>query len=112
MLRSGRQGSLLPVLDLESELGGDYHVFAERTQCIANKFFVCKRAVHFCGIEERNAELHRLPKERNHLLFFFGRAITEAHPHAAAADSRDVQIAFSKFAFFHTSSFPILSFVV
>src|ERR1700737_482586 len=61
-------------------------------------------AVDFGGIEECDAAFHGRPDDRDHLLLFSGRTVAKAHSHAAQPDSRDFQIAFSKFALLHCSS--------
>ncbi len=91
-------------VDLESELGRDDHLFADRNQRFANEFFIHIRAVNFSGVEKRNAEFDRLADERNAFLFANGLTEAETHTHAAEADGGDFQVAFTKFAFLHEGS--------
>jgi hypothetical protein len=51
---------------------------------------------------------------RDSLLLIYGWAVTKAPSHAAEADGRDFQIAFSKFALLHCFSFELspVAFVI
>jgi hypothetical protein len=54
------KGSPLAVIvgiGLETELGGDDHVFAEGRECFADDVFVDVRAVDLGSVEERDATL-------------------------------------------------------
>ena len=48
-------------IELEAEFGGDHHSLAEGRQGFAHELLVHERAVHFGGIEERHAQIYRLP---------------------------------------------------
>src|ERR1700730_527644 len=87
--------------NFETEFGGYHYLLAERSKRFAHKFFVCKRAVHFGGIEKRYAEFYGFPKKRDHLLLVLGRAVAKAHSHTAQADGRHFQITLSKFPLLH-----------
>ena len=93
--------SLTKIRRFETKLGGYHHLPAEGGESFVYKFFVCVRAVNFSGIEERNAAFDCRPNQRDHLLLVVSRAVSKAHSHAAQPDSRDFQIALSKFALFH-----------
>ena len=92
------QAARFAAVTIETKLGGDDHLTAQRSQRFANKFLVCERAIDLGGVEERDALLDRRPDQGNHLLPVTRRAVTEAHAHAAQPDGRDFQIAVSKFA--------------
>jgi hypothetical protein len=49
----------------------------------ADQLFVDKRTVGFGGVEESDATVHSGPKEGDHFLPIFRRAIVHAHVHAA-----------------------------
>ena len=87
--------------ELEPELGGDHHLLAEGGEGFAHEFFVRVRAVDLGGVEEGDAAFDGRPEQGNHLLLVLGRAVGEAHPHAAEADGRDFQAAVSEFALLH-----------
>jgi hypothetical protein len=55
---------------------------AERLQGFAYQFLVCEGTVHFRCIEESDAMLDSLVKERDHFLFI-RRCIAKAHSHTA-----------------------------
>ena len=54
--------------------------------------------------EVAEASLKRLKTDVIDLLLVCGRTVAKAHSHAAESESRDFQIAFSKFALLHCSS--------
>ena len=91
-------------IELEAELGGNHHFPAEGSKGFTHQFLVGERAVDFGGIKECDSEFHGRPNQRNHFLLVFSRTLAKAHSHAAEPESRDFQIAFSKFAFFHRFS--------
>src|SRR6266478_5541328 len=105
MLRSAVQGRRsrprITATQVESEFGGDHHLLAERSQGLADEFFVCERAVNLSGIKESDAAFHGGSEKRGHLLFVFGRAVRKTHSHTAESDGRDFEITFSKFALLH-----------
>ena len=51
-------------VEVESELGGDDHLVAERGEGLADEFLVRERAVDLGGVEERDAELDGRPDQR------------------------------------------------
>ena len=91
--------------EIEPELGGDDELLSERSEGLADQLLVGKRPVHLGRIEERDAALHRRPKQRGHLPLVLWRAVGKAHAHAAEAQGGDFQAALSKFAFLHRCSF-------
>ncbi len=101
MLRPAVQTGWLSVLELGPELRGNDDLLAERKKRFAHQFFVDERAVDFCGIEKRNAELHCFADQRYHCIPVRGGAAMITHAHAAEADSRNFQVAVSKFALLH-----------
>jgi len=90
---------------LEPELGGNHDVIAEWLQRLANNLFVGEGAIGFRRVEKSDAAFKCGANERNGLLALSGRPIAEAQPHAAQANSRDLQAAFSEFALLHGLSF-------
>ena len=92
-------------LEVEPELGGDHDLVAERGQGLAHELLVRERAVDLGGVEEGDAAFDGRPEQRDHLLLVLGRAVREAHAHAAEPDGRDFQVAVSEFAFLHCLSF-------
>ena len=88
-------------IELEPELGGDHHLLAERGEGFAHELLVRERAVDLGGVEERDAAFDGRPNQRDHLLLVRGRAVAEAHAHAAEPEGRDFQVALSKFALLH-----------
>ena len=102
VLRPAVQAALLAFrANLEPELGGDHHLLAEGSERFAHEFFVRERAVDLGGVEERDAAFDGRPDQRDHLLLVLGRAVAEAHSHAAEPEGRDFQVALSEFAFLH-----------
>ena len=101
LFRPGRSRPLSSRLEVEPELGGDHHLVAERGEGLADELLVRERAVDLGGVEERDAAFDGRPEQRDHLLLVHGRAVGEAHPHAAEADGRDFQVAVPEFALLH-----------
>jgi len=106
--RSGREVSaysgLVPrqyQIEVEPELGGDYHLIAERSEGFPHELFVDVRFVNLGGVEERDAAFHGCAEKRCHLLLVFRRAVGKAHPHAAKSKGGHFQIALSKFSLLH-----------
>src|SRR5439155_3248125 len=94
-------------IKFEPELGGDHHLITNWSQCFTHEFFVCEGAVNFGGVEERYATFDGRSNQRGHLCFVCGRAIAKTHSHTAQSNSGDFQVAFSKFALLHCSSFGL-----
>ncbi|OIQ69055.1 hypothetical protein GALL_493450 [mine drainage metagenome] len=67
---------------LESELGGNDHLIAERLDSLAHQFLV-ELAIGFGRIEKRDAALYRRPNESDPFRLLCGRAVVEAQAHAA-----------------------------
>src|SRR5258708_15915054 len=101
MLRPAVQTGWLSVLELGPELRGNDALLAERKKRLAHQFFVDERAVDFCGIEKGNTEFHCFADQRYHCIPVRGGAAMITHAHAAEADSRNFQVAVSKFALLH-----------
>ena len=95
------QTSLRLGIDFPSELRGDHHLAPKRSKGFAYKLFVCVRTIDLGRVEERDAAFDGRADQRDHFLLVFGRAVGKAHSHAAEADGRDFQIAFSQFALLH-----------
>src|SRR6202166_4254407 len=88
-------------INFEPELGGDHHLFTQRSERFAHQFFVGVRTIYFCSIEEGDAAFDGRPNQRNSVLLVHGGPEAEAHSHAAKSEGRDLQITLSKFAFLH-----------
>src|ERR1700683_3020122 len=88
-------------INFEAELGGDYHLLAERCESFADEFFVSEWAVDFSSIEEGDAAFYCRVDERDHFFSVGKWSERKAHSHAAEADGGDFKIAFSEFAFLH-----------
>ena len=97
----GRPTRLAVGVELEPELGGDHHLPAEGGQRFAHQLLVRERAVDLGGVEEGDAALDGRPDQRDHLLLVRGRAVAEAHAHAAEPEGRDLQAAVSQCALLH-----------
>src|SRR6185437_13418385 len=59
------QTSLLAILDAESKLRRDHYMLAKWRERLPDKFFIPERAVHFSGIEKRNAAFDGSADQRN-----------------------------------------------
>ncbi len=91
MVRTAVKGSPLAVIvgiGLETELGGDDHVFAEGRECFADDLFIDVRAVDLGSVEEGDATLDGAANELNSLRFFRCRAKAEAQAHASETKCR------------------------
>src|SRR5262249_16994143 len=95
-------------IELEPELGGNHHLLAEGREGFAHQFFVCDRAIPLRRIEECDAAFDGCPENRDHLLLVSGWTVGKAHSHTAQSESRNFQVAISKFALLHF--FELLSF--
>ncbi len=91
-------------IDVESELGGDDHLSAERREGLAYEFFVVERAVDLRGVEEGDAALDCRVEQRDRSYLFREWFVGKAHSHASEPKSRYFQIAFSQFALLHCFS--------
>src|SRR5271157_1372005 len=104
-----RSRPMIGATKIEPEFGGDHYLPAEGSEGFADEFFVQERAVDFCGVKECDAAFNGSTEKRGHLLLVFGRAVGKTHSHAAEPQSRNFEIAFSKFALLHCFSFKVLS---
>jgi hypothetical protein len=77
---------LLAVLDVDPELGGYRHLWAEGGEAFSTELFIRERTVCLGGVEERDPAIEARPDQLDHLLLVPGRAVAVAHPHAAKAD--------------------------
>ena len=102
VLGSAVERHLLPVLDLEPELGSDHHPVSDGGESLSDQFFVRERAVDLGGVEEGDPEIDGRADELDPLLRIDRRAVhggTQAH--AAQAQCRHFKVARSEFARFH-----------
>jgi hypothetical protein len=88
-------------INREAEFGGDHHLVSYGLQGLTDNLLVGEGAVDLGGVEEGDAPIHRLADQRDALLLGQRVTVAEVQPHAAEADGRDFQIAFSKFALLH-----------
>jgi hypothetical protein len=93
----------LATFDVESEFGCDYHLVAHRRQRLANNLLVGVGTINLGSVEEGDTALHRLAHQRDALPVAQAMAVAEIQPHAAEADRRDFQAAFSEYALLHRS---------
>jgi hypothetical protein len=80
VVRTAIKGSPLAVIGrigLETELGGDDHVFADGRECFADDLFIDIWAVDLGSVEERDATLDGGADELDSLRFFRCGAKTE-----------------------------------
>src|SRR5207249_6617198 len=94
-------------IELETEFASDHYFSAERSQGLAHKLFVFEGAVHFSGVEEGYAAVHGGTEKCDHLLLICRRTVRRGRSHAAEAESRHFEIAFSEFALLHCFSFRL-----
>ena len=79
----------------------DHHLLTEGGKAFAHELFVGERAVDFRRIEEGHAAFDGGAEKNEHLLSVFGRTIGIAHSHTTEPESRDFQVALSKYPFLH-----------
>ena len=89
------EARLLTVLELETELGRNHHLIAERAQRLADQLFVREGPVGFGRVEERHARIDGRPDDRDAGLSIRGRAVSEAESHAPEAECRHLHSALS-----------------
>lgn len=80
-----------PGLQLESELGRNDHVVADRRQCLAEERFVCIGTIGLGGVEERDAAVHDRTTESDHVRLVLTDSIRGAHPHGSKTKGRDLE---------------------
>src|SRR4029077_3916094 len=94
VLRSAIEAPLPPVrIEFKAELGRDDDLLAHRGERFAQELFVPIWAVGLGRVEEGDAAGDGRSKQRDHLVLVGGRAVAEAHSHAAEADGRNLQVA-------------------
>src|SRR4029077_12881041 len=92
-------------------LGGDRHLLSKGSERFTQEFFVCERTIGFGGVEKSDATFDGRPDQRNHFLLVACRTVARAHSHTAEPQSRDFQVAISKFAPTHYFSLTSMRFV-
>jgi len=102
MFGAAVEALLLAVDDIETELGRDHDLVADRRQRLAHDFFVRVRSIDFRRVEERHATLMRGTDQGYGILPVESGSITEIEPHAAEAEGRDFKAAFAEFALLHS----------
>jgi hypothetical protein len=85
----------------ESEFGGDHDLAAKWFKRFAHQIFIGKWTIDLRRIEEGDTPFNRRVKKSDHLLPVTNRRVAISHPHAAESESRDFQIAVSKFTLLH-----------
>ena len=100
-LRATVETAAVLAVEVESELGGDHDLVADRLQGFPDQLFVREWPVHLSGVEERHATLDGRPGQLDHLVPVRNRQVALAHPHAAEPDCRDLQPAVSERALHH-----------
>src|SRR6201982_945248 len=76
-------------------------------QRVAHECFVCEGTIGLGGVEKCDATFDSRPDQRDHFLLVACRTVANAHSHTAEPESRDFQVAISKFAFLHCFSFAV-----
>src|SRR5271166_5457195 len=94
-------GHLALLADGETELRADKHLVADRLKRLAYQILVCKGAVSLGCIEQRDAAIYRRADHLNGFLAVSCRPEAETQAHAAEADGRNFQSAFTKFTSLH-----------
>jgi hypothetical protein len=94
---------MLAALELETKLGRNHHLIANRAERFPDDLFIRERPVRFGGIEERDAPFDSRADDRDAFLPARGRPIAEANAHAAKAERRDFQSAPTQCALLHCS---------
>jgi hypothetical protein len=96
------QAQLLPAgTEIVAEFAGDHYLVPEGRQRFAYQFLVRKRTVDLSGVEEGDAAFYCFTDQRYHFIPVGGGAAMVTHSHAAEPDSRNFQVAVSKFALLH-----------
>src|SRR5450432_3225915 len=103
-VNSGGSRLVIFARQIEAELGGNDHLPAEWGQGLPHQFLVDERAVDFGRVKEGDTAIDGGMQKGGHLLLVFGGSVGEAHTHAAKADGRNFEIAFSQCALFHGGS--------
>ena len=83
MIGATVETGLFPVLNLETELGGNLHLCTKRGERFTDKFLVSERPIHFSSVEECDTAFDCGPNYRDTLLPIDRWAEAEAHSHAA-----------------------------
>src|ERR1700692_327071 len=68
---------------------------------LRHEVFVCEGTIAFGGVEKCDATFDSRPDQRDHFLLVACRTVANGHSHTAEPESRDFQVAVSKFARFH-----------
>src|SRR5919202_560171 len=96
--------------EIETEFGGDHHLFSNGSQGFTDQLLVCEWAVHLGGVEEGDAALDGRADQSNRLLLVCGRAEGMAQSHTAESNGRHFQSTVAKDAFFHCCSSSMISY--
>src|SRR3954447_5709353 len=99
--RAAVEARLLAVLELESELGRNDHLIADRPKRLADELFVREWSVRFGRIEEGYATFECRPNDRESVFAVASRAVTEADAHAPEAECRHFETALAQRPFLH-----------
>ena len=91
VFRAAVHAGHLAVLQLETKLGRDDHLLAQRLQGLTQQQLVGIGPIDLGCIEERNTTLHGGAQQFDHRLLIWRRPITMAHPHAAQTQCRHLQ---------------------
>src|SRR5271166_457294 len=103
LLRPAIHARHLAVHDIEAEFGGDHHLTTEGLERLADNLLVSKWAVYLGRIKEGDAALNCRADQGDAVVLAQRMAVAEVEPHAAEADSRDLETAFSKSTLLHRS---------
>src|SRR5437868_6227583 len=88
--------------DLETELGRDHDLVADRRERLAYDFLIRERSIDFRGVEERHATLVRGADQGYGVFLIEGGSIAEIEAHTAEAQGRNFKATFAEFALLHS----------
>ena len=96
LISSGRlEGQAAAHVDLP-ELRGDDDLITNGSERVSHELLVRERAIRLRRVEERHAEVHRIPDQRNRLVPVQSGAAVVAQTHAAKPERRYLQPARSQ----------------
>ncbi len=88
-------------INIETELGGDHDLIADRSQRLTDQFFIDERPIDFSRVKKGDTPVDRGMKESDHLLPVGQWIFVVAHPHATQTQRRDFQTTIAKDSFLH-----------
>ena len=86
LFHAGYSRTVIATTQVEPKLRRDDHLSFVGREGLPNEILVSEWAIHFGGVEERNAAIDGGMEQIGHLLFVFGRTVRKTHAHAAESD--------------------------